>query len=86
MKIDKKTQLSIAYAVLIMLLLLAMQSFFQGQVESLTYSDFRAGVVDGRITECQIGSDAISGRYFADGGEKSFSVARVEDPGLVPLL
>ena len=86
MKLDKKTQLSIAYAILTLLLLLAMQSYFQGQVESLTYSDFRTWVAEGRIAECNIGSDTITGRYYVDGGELSFSVTRVEDAGLVDLL
>lgn len=86
MKLDKRTQLSIAYAILTLLLLLAMQNYFQGQVESLSYSDFRTWVAEGRIAECYIGSDAIAGRYYAEEGEKSFSVTRVNDPGLVDLL
>ena len=86
MKLDKKTQLSIAYAILTLLLLLAMQSYLRGQVDGLTYSDFRTWVAEERIAECSIGSDTITGRYYSGSGEKSFTVTRVEDPGLVELL
>ncbi|MFC1525384.1 ATP-dependent zinc metalloprotease FtsH [Candidatus Latescibacterota bacterium] len=86
MKLDKKTQLSIAYAILTILLLLAMQDYFQGQVESLSYSQFRQWVVEGQIAECRIGTDVIAGTYYDGGVERSFSVTRVEDPGLVDLL
>ncbi|MFH1571416.1 MAG: ATP-dependent zinc metalloprotease FtsH [Gemmatimonadota bacterium] len=86
MKLDKRTQLTIAYAILTILLVLAMQNFFQGQVERLFYSDFRKAVSEGQIVECSIGLDTITGTYRDEGQEKGFAVERVDDPGLVELL
>ena len=90
MRLDRKTQLSIAYAILTILLLLVMQSYFEGQVDSANYSDFRQWVIEGRVAEVNVGSDDISGKYYADGvgegGLRTFSVNRMEDPGLVELL
>jgi len=86
MKIDKRTQLSIAYAVLTVLLLLLMQSYFEGPVTNLTYSQFRRWVTDGKISECFIGTNAITGRYYDEGGDRPFVVTSVDDPGLVDLL
>ena len=51
MRLDRKTQLSIAYAILTILLLLVMQSYFEGQVDSVKYSDFRQWVVEGRVAQ-----------------------------------
>ena len=90
MRLDRKTQLSIAYAILTILLLLVMQSYFEGQVDSVKYSDFRQWVVEGRVAEVYVGADDISGKYYADGvgegGLRTFSVSRIEDPELVELL
>ena len=88
MRLDRKTQLSIAYAILTILLLLVMQSYFEGQVDTVKYSEFRSWVVDGRIAEAYIGNDDISGKYFTDDGQgtRSFSVTRLTDDGLVELL
>lgn len=90
MRLDRKTQLSIAYAILTILLLLVMQSYFEGQVDSAKYSDFRQWVLDGRVAEAYVGTDDISGKYYADGagegGLRTFTVNKMEDPGLVELL
>ena len=86
MRLDRRTQLSIAYAILTVLLLLVIQSYLQGQVHTLSYSDFRAMVAEGAVREVSIGSDSITGTYFSDGFEKSFVVTRVDDPELVSLL
>ena len=86
MRLDRRTQLSIAYAILTVLLLLVIQSYLQGQVHTLSYSDFRAMVAEGAVREVSIGSDSITGTYFSDGSEKSFVVTRVDDPELVSIL
>ena len=86
MKIDKRTQLSIAYAVLTVLLLLLMQSYFEGPVTNLTYSQFRQWVTDGKISECFIGTNVITGKLYDEGGDRPFVVTSVDDPGLVDLL
>jgi len=49
MKFDKKTQLSIAYAILTLLLLLSLQNYFSTQVENVPYSQFRHWVQDGQV-------------------------------------
>ncbi len=88
MRLDRKTQLSIAYAILTILLLLVMQSYFEGQVDTVKYSEFRSWVVDGRVAEAYIGSDDISGKYFAEDGQgtRSFTVTRLPDDGLIELM
>ena len=87
MKLDRKAQLSIAYAVLTVLMLLLMQQYFDSQVESLSYTEFRRMVAEGQVFECNIGSEAITGTYIGlDGDRRSFTVAPIEDPGLTDLL
>ena len=88
MRLDRKTQLTIAYAILAVLLLLVVQSSLEGQVDTVKYSEFRQWLVNGRIVECAIGEDEISGRYYSEGGDETrrFTVTRIEDPDLVKLL
>ena len=88
MRLDRKTQLTIAYAILAVLLLLVMQSYMEGQVDTAKYSEFRRWLVDGRIVECAVGRDEISGKYLSGGGDQTrgFTVTKVEDPELVKLL
>ena len=88
MRLDRKTQLTIAYAILAVLLLLVVQSYLEGQVDTVKYSEFRQWLVDGRIVECSIGKDQISGRYHSEGGDETrrFTATRIEDPELVELL
>ena len=86
MKIEKKTQLTIAYAILTLLLLLSLQNFFQNQIQSVPYSQFRFWVEEGMIQECTIGTDWIRGKVVDGGEERGFTTGKVEDPGLVALL
>ena len=88
MRLDRKTQLTIAYAILAVLLLLVMQSYLEGQVDTVKYSEFRRWLVDGRIVECSVGRDEIRGKYLSGGGDQTrgFTVTKVEDPELVKLL
>ena len=88
MRLDRKTQLSIAYAILTILLLLVMQSYFEGQVDTVKYSEFRSWVVEGRVAEAYIGSDDISGKYFDEQGQgtRSFTVTRLPDDELIALM
>ena len=86
MKIDKKTQLTIAYVILTVLLLISLNNYFSAQVNEVSYSEFRQWVEGGMIEECSIGMESIRG-LVRDGGEtRSFATVRVEDPGLVELL
>ncbi len=86
MKIEKKTQLTIAYAILTLLLLLTLQNFFENQIQSVPYSQFRFWVEEGMIQECTIGTDWIRGKVVERGEERGFTTGKVEDPGLVALL
>ncbi len=86
MKLEKKTQLSIAYAVLTLLLLLSLQNYFAGQVETLPYNQFRQWVESGQVIECTFSGEFIHGRAQVDGREISFRTASVDDPELIGLL
>ena len=87
MKLEKKTQLSIAYAVLTLLLLLSLQNYFDNQVETLPYSQFRAWIKNGQVVECTFRGEFIHGRANdVDGREISFRTAFIDDPELIGLL
>jgi cell division protease FtsH len=86
MKLDKKTQMSIAYAVLTLLLLFTMQNYLTVQIEPMDYSSFRQRVVDGQISKIKIGTEVIHGTFMDQSQERSFETYRVDDPELVPLL
>ena len=86
MKLEKKTQLSIAYAVLTLLLLLSLQSHFANQVETLPYSQFREWIKSGQVIECTFSGEFIRGRANVDGREISFRTATIDDPELIGLL
>ena len=87
MKLEKKTQLSIAYAVLTLLLLLSLQNYFDNQVETLPYSQFRAWIKNGQVVECTFRGEFIHGRANdVDGREVSFRTAFIDDPELIGLL
>ena len=87
MKLDRKAQLSIAYAVLTVLMLLLMQQYFESQIESPSYSEFRHMVAEGQVIECHIGTDLISGTYVGlDGEHRSFTVIPIVDAGLIDML
>ena len=86
MKFDKKTQLSIAYAILTLLLLLSLQNYFANQVENVPYSDFRLWVKNGQVTECTFSGEFIHGKALVGGQESSFRTAAIDDPDLVDLL
>jgi cell division protease FtsH len=85
MKVEKKTQLSIAYAVLILLLLLTLQNYF-GRLDTVPYSQFRQWVEAGTVNQCVIGTEYIKGEVTEDGKSRAFVTARVEDANLVELL
>ena len=86
MKFEKKTQLSIAYAVLTLLLLLSLQNYFANQVETLPYSQFREWIKSGQVIECTFSGEFIHGRASVDGQEISFRTAVIDDPEIIGLL
>ena len=84
MKIDKKTQLSLAYVLLFVLLILYVQNFFVSQVREVDYGQFREWVEQGKVQKAIVNNDAIRGESDEYG---SFATVRVEpDLGLVALL
>ena len=83
MKIDKKTQLSLAYVVLFVLLVLYVQNSFVSPVQELDYGQFREWVEVGKVQECTITGETIRG--VSDEGP--FITVRVDpDPGLIEFL
>ena len=86
MKFDKKTQLSIAYAILTVLLLLSLQNYFSTQVENVPYSQFRQWVQDGQVPRCTFIGEFIQGRVLIGGDEGSFRTVAIDDPELLSLL
>ncbi len=86
MKFEKKTQLSIAYAVLTLLLLLSLQNYFANQNRVETYSQFREWIKSGQVIECTFSGEFIKGRANVDGQEISFRTAVIDDPELIGLL
>ena len=86
MKIDKRTQLTIAYAILAVLLLLSMQNYLGGHVDNVAYSEFRQWVKQGEVKECTFTGEYIRGTVYQGGQDRSFVTTRVEDSDLVPLL
>jgi cell division protease FtsH len=84
MKVDKKTHLTIAYLILTVLLLLFMHNYLGNPVETIPYSQFRKKVTEGKVAECVIGTEAISGKLLPPEG--GFVTTRVEDPELVSVL
>ena len=86
MKIDKRTQLSLAYVILFILLLVYLLNFLEKPDDVVDYSQFRQWVVEGKVLECTIKEEYIRGRVDSDGLERNFVTSRVEDSGLVELL
>ncbi|MBN98145.1 MAG: cell division protein FtsH [Gemmatimonadetes bacterium] len=80
---DKKTQLSLAYVVLFVLLVLYVQNSFVSPVQELDYGQFREWVEVGKVQECTITGETIRG--VSDEGP--FITVRVDpDPGLIEFL
>ena len=86
MKFEKKTQLSIAYAILTLLLLLSLQNYFAKQVENVPYSQFREWVKSGQVAKCTFSGEFIHGMVQVGGDQHSFSTAAIDDPQLIDML
>jgi len=86
MKFDKKTQLSIAYAILTLFLVLTLQTFFSKSPEDVKYSEFRAWVKEGLVTNCTFVGEHIVGQVDAGGQQRKFRTVAMDDPELIDLL
>jgi cell division protease FtsH len=74
---------SIWYAVIAVMLIVAIQQFTNTPVQVLTYSEFLRVVEDGKVGSLAIGEGQIEGRYITQPdslpGTDQFRVVRVED-------
>ena len=85
MKLEKKTQLAIAYALLFLLLILYLNKI-DNPVDKVPYSQFKQWVVEGKVVRCSLGAELIRGKVSDGGEEKDFVVNLIDDVTLVPLL
>ena len=88
MAIERRTQISFWYFVGAFLLLLALNVLFsRGPIRTIRYSDFRQYVRQGRVAECTVSAQHISGLLRDSGGpEARFRTVRVADPELLDML
>ena len=85
---EKKTQLSIWYFILAMLLILFLQSLWSetATVERIPYSEFQQYLQDGRISEVVVSESTVRGTLREpENGRKEVVAVRVE-PGLAEDL
>ena len=84
----KKTQFSLGYVMLALLVIFGLQWFLQGRgTPDITYSEFKSALAAGKVQEASISDADIQGKIIgADGKSVSFRTMRVEDPGLTAEL
>jgi cell division protease FtsH len=84
----KKTQFSIFYVAVGLLLILGLQWYLGGGTKpDISYSDFKQALTDGRIQEVSVSATDISGTLKAkDGQTVQFHTLRVDEPDLVKQL
>ncbi|OGG51276.1 MAG: cell division protein FtsH [Candidatus Handelsmanbacteria bacterium RIFCSPLOWO2_12_FULL_64_10] len=87
---ERRIRFSIWYAVAAFLILSAIQTYLNANVEEIAYSDFRRLVAEGKVRSCAIGPEQIRGTLEEKSrhgdGNRTFSTMRVEDSDLVKLL
>ena len=84
----KKTQFSILYVLVALLIILGLQWFLgNGLSTDIPYSDFKKDLADGKVKEIVISPSDIQGTLSAQGGQAlSFHTMRVDDQDLVRQL
>jgi cell division protease FtsH len=73
----------------LLLLAIAQAVFFSAQQgETISYSEFKHNVRQGRVQEVTVSQDMIRGLFKAeaDGRQKAFNAVRIEDPKLIEEL
>ncbi len=83
MKMDRRSQLTIGYILLFVVLVLSLNNFLESQVTTIEYSKFRHWVEAGKIKSIELQGEHITGLTF-DGDH--FVTVRMEDPNLVEIL
>jgi len=84
----KRTQFSIAYVLIGLLLIFALQWFLGGGLApDLAYSDFKKALAAGKVKEVVVSPSDIQGTLTAENGQPAaFHTLRVDDPDLVQQL
>ncbi len=84
----KKTQFSLLYIVIAVLVIFGLQFFLSGgTVPSVPYSEFRNALAQGKLRDVEISDTEIQGKIIgADGNAADFRAVRVEDPSLAADL
>jgi len=85
----KKTQFSIFYVLIALLIILGLQWYLGGHVltNDIPYSVFKKDLADGTVKKVLISPTDIQGVMSASGGQStSFHTVRVDDPDLVKQL
>jgi cell division protease FtsH len=84
----KKTQFSLGYVMLALLVIFGLQWFLQGgSVPDIDYSAFKNALMEGKVRQAVISDTDIQGTIVgADGKNVGFRTVRVEDPNLVADL
>ncbi len=84
----KKTQFSLGYVMLALLVIFGLQWFLQGQAApEIDYSAFKSALAAGKVQEASISDADIQGKIIgADGKSTNFRTMRVDDPGLTAEL
>jgi cell division protease FtsH len=78
----KQQQFSLWYFVVVLIVLVAIQSFFTAaQVESLSYSQFKALVRKGMVTDLVIGETSIRGNVKPEAAREVFTAERLRQLG-----
>jgi cell division protease FtsH len=84
----KKTQFSIAYVVIGLLIILGLQYLLGGGLAAdITYSEFKSYLAAGKVTQVVISPTDIQGEIKDSGGQPiTFHTVRVDDPDLIKQL
>jgi cell division protease FtsH len=81
-----KTRFSIWYALAVILLFAYLQQyFFSAKVETISYSQFKQYITEGKVIKLTIGPENING-ILKGNPVQGFTTVRVNDPGLVKEL
>ncbi|MBA4178010.1 MAG: cell division protein FtsH [Leptothrix sp. (in: Bacteria)] len=85
---DKKQTWNIGYWAVALLLMLWLQSTWQGmsQIEPVPYSEFEKALSEGRIAEVTVSDRTLTGRLKAADGRKTVLVATRVEPDLAARL
>lgn len=80
----KGKNVTILYFVLAFFAILVINMYLvRSEVKSISYSEFKALVLSGKISDVVIDTDSIQGYLLEDGKKTRFLTNRVEDPDLV---